>query len=518
MKRKVKRREFLKTIGLGAASLALPGAPGRAGGPAGGLADPNALFLRRGAPSPPQAASGGGPDKKTPNLLIIHTDQQNCWTLGAYGGTLIMTPNIDSIAGEGARFGNFFTNSGVCTPSRGCFLTGRYPHAHGAYKNNVPMNRDEITLAAVLAAKGYDTGYAGKWHLDGRPKPGWVRPKRSMGFADCRFMFNRGHWKKIIEKQGDAHPEVAPYGKIGDAKTYTTDWLAEKTVAFIKKPRKKPFFFMVSIPDPHPPYTVRSPFDERFAQKDMPVPKTFFEMGGPAWLKKARGGKKASAKQRERTLRQRKAKYCGEVKCIDAAVGRILAGLGEAGLMEDTIVVYSTDHGDYMGEHGLYGKNNLYETAYRIPLIIRWPRRIRPGMVIDRFFCSVDFKPTILSLMGIAPSGKEQGRDGARLLTGGEKGDWTDEVFIHHSSLERAGIFTPRYELAYVKDSDGILFDRAADPDQTRNLFDDPAHAKAKAELAKRIVEHNRAVEAPAAAWLEKIAGEKPHKETGKKA
>ena len=482
MKRGVKRRDFIKVLGLGAASFAIGGAAAAEGG--------------RKAPG-----GGAGPASRPPNLLIIHTDQQSRWTLGCYGGTLIDTPHIDAVAREGARFENFFTNSAVCTPSRGCFLTGRYPHAHGAYKNDVPLKRDEVTLAAVLAGEGYDTGYAGKWHLDGRPKPGWVPPERSMGFADRRFMFNRGHWKKMVDKEGAPHPEVSPYKVIGDEKTYTTDRLAEKTAAFIEKPRERPFFFMVSFPDPHPPYTVRPPFDERFAPEDMPVPKTFFETGGPAWLRKARGRKTTPPRRREETLRRRKARYCGEVSLIDAAVGRILEALRRAGCMEDTIVVYSTDHGDYMGEHGLYGKNQLYETAYRIPLLVRWPRRIRPGTVVERFFASVDFMPTLLSLMGIAPSGREQGRDGAHLLTGGP-GAWADEVFIHHSSLERAGIFTPRYELAFVKDGGGILFDRASDPDQVRNLFEDPAHAEVKAALAARIVEHNRAVAAPAAAWL----------------
>ena len=115
------------------------------------------------------------PDR--PNLLVIHTDQQNCWTLSAYGGTLVDTPNIGRLGQEGAIFRSFFTNSAVCTPSRGCLVTGRYPHAHGAYTNNIPLNRDEVTFAQVLLRDGYDTGYAGKWHLDGDRRPGWVHTR-----------------------------------------------------------------------------------------------------------------------------------------------------------------------------------------------------------------------------------------------------------------------------------------------------------------------------------------------------
>jgi arylsulfatase A-like enzyme len=189
---------------------------------------------------------------KRPNLLVVHTDQQSCWTIGAYGGSIVETPHMDRIAREGAHFTNFFTNSAFCTPSRGCFLTGRYPHNHGAYDNNIPLNRDEVTFAQVLKNLGYATGYSGKWHLDGRERPGWVHQERSMGFTDCRYMFNRGHWKKIEQlPMGDMQPTVYPYKVIGDEQTYTTDWLTGKTEAFIRDHRDKSFCYMVSFPDPH---------------------------------------------------------------------------------------------------------------------------------------------------------------------------------------------------------------------------------------------------------------------------
>ena len=479
------RRRFLTTLGAGAASLTLSGAmePALAG----------------------EDRSPAGEPEKDPNLLIIHTDQQSCWTIGAYGGTLIPTPHIDRLAREGALFENFMATSAVCTPSRGCFLTGRYPHSHGAYRNNVPLNRDEITLARLLKRRGYATGYAGKWHLDGEPKPGWVDAERSMGFDDCRFMFNRGHWKKIVD-QRDGHPEVHKYKVIGDEKSYTTDWLCGKTIDFIKEKRKKPFFYMVSIPDPHTPFTVRVPYDTRFDPDDMPVPATFFQTDLPAWIGKGRKEVVAKEKRRkqEAQLRRKKAQYCGEVQCIDDGVGRILDALEETGQLDSTVIVFSTDHGEYMGEHGLFGKNNLYETAYRIPLLVRWPGRVRRGTRIRNLLGSVDFQPTLLGLLGMPASGREQGRDGAHLILGRE-GEWVDEAFIHHSSHKRAGIFTPQWELAYVEGSEHILFDRVNDPDQVNNLFDDPAHGDTVRELFERVVSHNREVEAPARAWLEKI-------------
>jgi arylsulfatase A-like enzyme len=471
------RRSFLKVVGLGSASLALPK-----------MAVSGARFSQR--------------KNQSPNLLIIHTDQLSCWALSIYakqrtdtanyGKVLVKTPYIDSLAQEGAILYNFFTNSAVCTPSRGCLVTGRYPHAHGAYKNNIELNRDEVTIAHILQSNGYETGYAGKWHIDGPPKPGWLKPERSMGFADCRFMFNRGHWKKIVD-QPQGNPEVSPYKVIGNKKTFTTDWLADKTIDFIKKPRRKPFFYLVSIPDPHGPFTVRQPYMTMYKPEDMTVPNNFKE--SPT----GKTNKKTAAQ-----MRKNKAHYCGLVKCIDDNVGRILDALKDKDILDDTIIVFTTDHGEYMGEHGLYGKNQWYRTAYQIPFIVRWPKRIKSGTVINNFVTNVDVQQTLLGLMGFKPCGREQGRDASGLLRG-EKIKWTNEAMIHHSSLEAAGIFTPEYELVLKAKGNHMLFDRTNDPEQLKNLYNNFEHRKVKNDLAKRIIRHNIDVNAPAVSWLQKI-------------
>jgi arylsulfatase A-like enzyme len=438
-----------------------------------------------------------------PNLLVIHTDQQSAWTLGAYGGTLIETPNIDRIGVEGALCRQFFTNSAVCTPSRGCLVTGRYPHSHGAYTNNIPLGRDEVTFAQVLKDRGYETGYAGKWHLDGTPRPGWIHPERSMGFDDCEFMFNRGHWKKIEDSpMEECQPTIHPYNVVGDEKTFTTDWLTDKTIEFLERPRENPFCYMVSIPDPHAPVWVRPPYDTMFKPEEMPLPATLDDPNTPSWAgDKSKGFLRADNPERETQLRKFKALYCGEVKLIDDCVGRILDCLEAKGVLDDTIVVFTVDHGEYLGEHGLMNKNQLYETAYRVPMLIRWPEKIPAGTVVDRVLSTVDFQPTILNLMRVTRSGREEGRDASALLRG-ESIEWVDEAYIHHSSLEQAGIFTDEYELAHVRDGESILFDRKNDPDQVANLANDPAHAETVRELTARIVRHNIEVDAPAAKWL----------------
>ncbi len=192
------------------------------------------------------------------------------------------------------------------------------------------------------------------------------------------------------------------------------------------------------------------------------------------------------------------------MKCIDDNVGRILRALEEKGILDETIVVLTTDHGEYMGEHGLYGKNAWYRTAYQIPFLIRWPKKIRAGLVLERFVTTVDVQQTLLGLMELAPSGREQGRDASPLLRG-ERIAWDDAAWIHHASLDAAGIFTPSHELVLRKNGAHWLFDRRKDPEQVNNLADDPALADVRTTLTRRVVDHHRTLDSPALKRLEDL-------------
>ena len=479
---------------------------------------------------PRTAAPARAGASRKPNVLVIYTDEHSWWTLGVYGSRLVGTPNIDRIGREGAVFRNYFVNSAVCTPSRGCFITGRYPHAHGAYRNNIELNRDEVTLAHLFQRAGYETGMAGKWHLDGEPRPGWMKPSRSMGFADCKWMYNRGHWKRVVERPC-GWPENRSRARIGKQLVqpsapdgmpdidydvnapgrYFTDWLTDKAIEFCTKKRDRPFFYYFSIPDPHTPFSVGPPYDAMYDPAEMPAPSTLYQEDLPDWAAAARdqlvkreGCSSWRDPKREQILRRRKAVYCGMVKCIDDNVGRLLRALEAAGKLDDTLIVFSADHGQYMGEHGLYFKNQLYETAHRVPMLMRLPGAIRPGTVIEECVGSVDVQPTILGLLGLEKSGREQGHDASPLLRG-ERIEWRNEVWIHHSSLERAGVFTPEWEFALVKGHDTILFDRRNDPDQVRNLAEDPRYRSVVEELTERVVAHNREVDSPALRWLARL-------------
>jgi arylsulfatase A-like enzyme len=510
----MRRREFIKKAGTAAGS---------------------SVMLSSAVNTLAAAAPGVRPTatiKDKPNILIIYTDQQNYDTLSILGSTVIDTPNLDRIGREGAVFENFYTNVAVCTPSRGCFLTGRYHHSHGAAVNGRPIRQDEVTFAKILQKNGYDTGYAGKWHLDGYDhRPGWIHPERAMGFEHCRYMFNDYHGKKMQDGRQDSKtrtpydqtydPVVYPLDIIGDEESYTTDYLTRKTIDFISRERDKPLCYVFAIPDPHHPWSVRPPYDTLFDAGDMPIPKTFNQVDLPRWAKtiQKNGEFRLDNPRREEQLRSKLVAYYGMVKLIDVCVGQILKSLEQKDILDNTIIVFTSDHGDYNGQHGLIEKNMVYEPVYHVPFLIRYPELVEANTVVDDFISAVDFQPTLLGMLGIEASGQEQGHDASGLFRD-EHVVWSDEVFIYRHMDHCAGIVTPEYELAYVHsyhsyeeqglvecklkppDSDGIFFDRRLDPLQENNLINNPGYADAVSELTKRLLEHNRAVGSPTMKWL----------------
>ena len=482
-----------------------------------------------------------------PNVLMIITDEQSLWTIGRFGGKLPGTPNIDSIGRRGATLRNFFVTSAVCTPSRGCYFTGQYPHTHGAWHNDLPLNPDSFTLGHMFANAGYETGYAGKWHLDGKNDPSWpdwIPDARAMGFQDHEWMFNQGHWKRIVERpeawpanlshasqsssfdakafvNGDAHTYISPkpdgrpdvsYSVAAPGECFT-EWLTDKAIEFIERPRSKPFFYVLSIPDPHMPFTIAPPYDKMFKPEDMEVPATFHQKNLPQWAEdqmqhevlKDEHATSADDPKRENTLRTRKAQYLGEIKCVDDNVGRILKTLEERGMLENTMIIYTSDHGEFMGEHGLYFKNLMYEPAHHVGMLMCWPGHIAPGTEVHECVANVDLMSTLAGVLGLKTAGKEQGRDASALLLG-KKVEWESVAFIHKDNDSQSGLFTEDWELGLAEDGDHVLFDRRKDPHQVNNLYHDPAHAEVVRALTARTIEHNRKVNAPAMKWLATLA------------
>ena len=451
---------------------------------------------------------------KKPNILIIYTDQQSTWSISAMGARDIVTPNIDRIAYEGAILENFYTPCAVCTPSRGCFFTGEYPSRHGAYRNNVPLSEEAETFAEVLQQDGYDTGYAGKWHLAGAGKPQWLTQKESRGFRDCRFMFNRGHWKFVQEEE--PQPVVKAYQDnfgefhdveewVGDENTYTTDWLCEKTLEYIEnRDAEKPFLYVVSIPDPHTPFCVRKPYDTMFDPQKVHLPENYYKYC-PEWLPMGSQPTKENEDYSEVGGRRKLAQYLGEVKCIDDNVGKILKKLEQEHILDETIIIFTSDHGEYMGEHGLWGKNALYPSCYRVPCLIRWPEKIEEGTRVSNLINVVDFKETLLRLAGIEGEWKGSGRDATALLEGKSISEWENKVYVNGMQFHEAGIMTDEYYVVFREDGYHMAFDMKKDPLQMINLYHDNAYRKLIRESLEDVIIHCRSVESPALSWLETV-------------
>ncbi|MFG0266876.1 MAG: sulfatase [Rhodopirellula sp. JB055] len=463
------------------------------------------------------AASSVASGAQPMNVLIIQTDEHNFRTLGCYRETLPMgeaeiwgkgavveTPHIDSIAARGAICTSYYATSPVCTPSRAAFFTGRYPQNTGAYQNDRPLRGDMVTFAEVLRREGYATGYAGKWHLDGPGKPQWG-PDRQFGFSDNRFMFNRGHWKKFDFQDGQ--PIVAAKNKKGqpnydladaDEKTFSTDWLCDRAADFIRENSERPFCYHLSIPDPHGPNTVREPYDTMYEDMAVRPPLTFqLDEEQPGWLPPTNRNAKQQFNARLMT------QYFGMVRCIDDNVGKLLALLEELELTERTVVVFTSDHGDLCYEHGRLNKGNPYEGSAKIPMIIAAPNVVPAGLQIDHAMGTVDFAPTLLSLLEKETPEGTQGRNLSEWFRKQEPADAEVEgnsvAFLRAASSKPAWVaaVTDRYKLIVSAGDRPWLFDLKEDPHETKNHLGKPENQAIAARLAQSMLRYGDLMKDP---------------------
>ncbi len=453
------------------------------------------------------ATRGFAAAARRPSLLILHTDEHNYRTLGCYRDllapdqariwgpkTIVETPHIDSLARDGAVCTRFYATSPVCSPSRAAFVSGLYPHNTGTPTNDMPMKDAVVSFAEVLRREGYATGYAGKWHLDGDGKPQWA-PARQFGFADNRYMFNRGHWKKLGDSpEGPCVKAVDEKGRPtynvdgADATSFATDFLADRTLGFLEDHAKDPFCFMVSFPDPHGPNTVRPPYDTMYADMKFDEPRT----AHPTPEQTPRWGGPAAEKWNPAAM----ARYFGMVKCIDDNVGRILTTLKRLGRLDDTVVVFTSDHGDLCGEHGRHNKGVPFETSAGIPFVLRHPATVKAGTVVRLALGTVDFKPTILGLLGVPCPAPVEGRDGSSLFTGGGRppDGWADVTFLRSARAADdapagwVAAVTGRHKLVASPLESLWLYDTVADPDELRNLAGEPAARKTLRTLASSLL------------------------------
>ena len=431
-----------------------------------------------------------GAAKRPLNLLVIQTDEHHFGTLGCYGGQIVQTPHIDGIARRGAICTGFYATTPVCSPSRAALVSGLYPQKTAVVKNNIPLDDSVITFAELLRRRDYATGFAGKWHLDGTGKPQWA-PQRKFGFADNRFMFNRGHWKKLVDTA--AGPQVGARNKRGrpsydlagaDEKTFTTDWLTDKVIEFIAVNKDQPFCYLLSLPDPHGPNRVRPPYDTMYADVRVPIPETLGKSeSNPRW------GRSAGVTAAQ--LRKIMPFYYGMVKCIDDNVGRIMDALAKHKLIDHTIVVFTSDHGDLCGEHGRLNKGVPYEGSARIPFVMACPGKVNPGTVVADALSCVDFLPTVMNLMEVPVEHPVDGRDASPLFMG-TSAEWKDVAFLRSTAGRAPWLcaVTRRHKLVFSAIDDPWLADIQADPDETVNLFGHSEHSGTVRALAASLLEY----------------------------
>ena len=325
---------------------------------------------------------------RQPNLLFIVTDGWRGQVL-PFSDHNLKTPNLARRITEGVCFNRTYTSYAVCCPSRAAMLTGKYPHAAGVRGNHKLLPLDQPTFSATLKAAGYRTGYIGKWHLDGSTNPGFVPPERRRGF-DYWAAYNVAHQHYDSVYFRDSPTPIRAEG-------FEADHQTGLAIDFLNQERGKPFLLYLSFVPPHAPFTPPEQYrrDPAALQLRNNVPR-----------------------QVEAAARKDLAGYYGLCEAVDANLGRLLRVLDDRGLAGDTIVVFTSDHGHMMGSQGLDSIDMPFEEATRIPLVIRYPRRIKPRIEEEVLVSNVDYAPTLLSLCGATPPKGAQGINHAPALLG----------------------------------------------------------------------------------------------------
>jgi len=434
-----------------------------------------------------------------PNILLITADEMRHDCYGAAGHPLVRTPHLDALARRGVRFTNAYTTFPVCVPARMSILTGQYAHAHGLTTNRGFLPEGQPTLPSALREAGYRTAAFGKMHF-------WP-PYKSYGFETMRLAEQHGLGYKIddyhsdyLARRGlvdlwDLWDQQAPYRKEAPAEYwesfgakasaipdehYHTTWIADRTIEFLNEADERPFFVWTSFIKPHHPFDPPKPWDEMYDPKDVPAPddqalaleKPLLTRGG---RRDPRQAYFDLSRLSEEAYRRVAALYYASISHIDHHVGRIMKALEEGGLLEDTLVIFTSDHGDYMGAYGLILKdpNVPYDALAKVPMIAAGPG-VKEGTVSDALVSLVDLFPTAARLAGAAIPPSVQGKDISSLLAGGGDASPVREAIFMESRNVKA-VRTGRYKYLYDHEC-GIeeLYDLVADPREQVNMAGRP--------------------------------------------
>ena len=447
-------------------------------------------------------------EENRPNILWICTDQQRFDTIGALGNPTIHTPNIDQLVAEGTAFSHAFCQSPICTPSRASFLTGMYPSSvHGCMNGNDHWADAAPLVTKLLADSGYDCGLAGKLHLAGAA--GRIEPRGDDGYRvfhwshDSRDQWPDGHaYSDWIRSQGEDLSELRKHPENIPPELHQTTWCAERAIEFMEEQRDQPWVMSVNPFDPHGPFDPPQPYLDRYDPESIPDP--LFQESDPAAHTRLGpvDGFGADIVSREKA-KEIQAAYYAMITLIDDNVGRMLDALERTGQRENTIVIFMSDHGEMLGDHGLVAKGcRFYEALVRVPLIFSWPGHFQQGVVSNALVELMDIVPTLLEACGVLAPERMQARSLTPILSGtADPHSHRDFVRCEYyralnPTVEGRQGFTgsyatmirdERYKLAVYHDrEEGELFDLQIDPGEFENLWDDPNYREVRFDLMKK--------------------------------
>lgn len=494
---------------------------------------------------------------RRPNILLITSDQQHWRTLGV-NNPQVRTPNLDRLCREGTNFTRAYCNNPVCSPSRSTIITGMYPSWHGCWTIGVKLGEDVPTIGDALRSAGYDTALIGKAHFQPlASRPGQASLESQPALRDLDFWRNfHGPWygfehvevarmhadeshvgqhyaiwmeERGLENWRDYFQPWPPRSDAGSGGKYWeagrqfswelpeefhyTTWTGERAVARIEADVKagRPFFVWASFHDPHPPYLVPEPWASMYDPAEVEVPNGFpgeMDRMPPHFGKTQEAQPDFSAYREsgfanhgfhshltdEATLRKQIAVYYGMISFMDAQIGRILDKLDELGIADNTLVVFTTDHGHFFGQHGLVAKGPFhYEDLLKLPFVVRWPGKVPAGRTCDALQGLVDLAPTFLAAAGIEIPGAMQGVNQLPVWCG-QKSLARDHVIVENrhqpTAVHLRTYVDERYKLTvYRGQTYGELFDLREDPGELANRWDDPDYAAVKAEVIRRFLD-----------------------------
>jgi arylsulfatase A-like enzyme len=472
----------------------------------------------------PGGAPVQSPASSRPNVVFIMTDDHAAHAISAYGSRVNRTPHLDRLADEGALLSRVFATNSICTPSRAAILTGQYAHLNGVTMFN-RFDSSKMTVARLLQQGGYHTGMIGKWHLGSDP----------VGFDRWEILPGQGAYRNPVFYTATAERSFP--GR------YATDVITDLAVEFIEnRPRDRPFFLMMHHKAPHRPWEPSEAHGAHFALQRIPEPVTLWDgyetrtdalhenqqriandltnrdlklpppagLAGPElnkWLAIKpmsvtieRDGRSVTLSGADlvRWKYQRYMQdYLATVQSVDDSVGRVLGVLDRAGLAGNTLVIYTSDQGFFLGDHGMYDKRFMYEESIRMPFLVRWPARIKPGTRSDDMALNIDFAPTFLDAAGLPPSPAMQGRSLLPVLLGQTPADWRTSMYYRyyhdpgdHNTRAHLGVRTATHKLIHFwKKDQWELFDLVNDPYELHNLYGQPGREALtetlRAELAR---------------------------------